>query len=223
MLIIVKKCPKCKEHKILDSFYKSKTHLFERTSICKICWNKSGKKYVQKNKTKVKEYKKEYYQKNKQKIKEKYEERLVSNKEKILENKRKYYHNNKKILKKKIKYYRQNNKEKRNAHERNRRKIDIVYRIKLNYRSRISGIINGIGRKSKKTEEMLGCSWETFVKYLEQNFKKGMNWNNYGDWHIDHVIPLCTAKTVDELNKLTHYTNCQPLWAEENLKKGAKI
>jgi hypothetical protein len=50
-----------------------------------------------------------------------------------------------------------------------------------------------------------------------------MNWDNYGDWHLDHIIPLCEAKTEEELFKLNHYTNLQPLWAEDNLKKNRKL
>jgi len=50
-----------------------------------------------------------------------------------------------------------------------------------------------------------------------------MSWDNYGEWHIDHIIPLCSATTVEELEKLCHYTNLQPLWAEENLFKGGKM
>ncbi len=52
-----------------------------------------------------------------------------------------------------------------------------------------------------------------------------MSWDNhtkYG-WHIDHIIPLASAKTEEELKSLCHYTNLQPLWAKENLSKGAKI
>ena len=50
-----------------------------------------------------------------------------------------------------------------------------------------------------------------------------MTWENKGAWHIDHIIPTCTAKTEEDLIRLNHYTNLQPLWAEENLKKGSKL
>ena len=73
------------------------------------------------------------------------------------------------------------------------------------------------------TEKMLGCDWETAHKHLEIQFTKGMNWENQGEWHIDHIIPLVSANTKEELIKLCHYTNLQPLWAEDNLKKGATI
>jgi hypothetical protein len=50
-----------------------------------------------------------------------------------------------------------------------------------------------------------------------------MNWSNRNLWHIDHIIPLASAKTEEEMIKLCHYTNLQPLWAIENMSKGSKI
>ena len=70
---------------------------------------------------------------------------------------------------------------------------------------------------------ILGCTIDEFKSYIESKFKKGMTFENYGEWHLDHIIPLATAKTTEDVIKLCHYTNFQPLWAEDNLKKGAKI
>jgi hypothetical protein len=64
---------------------------------------------------------------------------------------------------------------------------------------------------------------EFLKKHLEIQFIEGMSWENQGKWHIDHKIPLSSAKTEEEVYKLCHYTNLQPLWAEDNLKKGSKI
>lgn len=70
---------------------------------------------------------------------------------------------------------------------------------------------------------MLGCDWSHLKTHLESKFTDGMSWENRSMWHIDHIIPLASAKSIEEVVKLCHYTNLQPLWAEENLSKGTKI
>ena len=79
--------------------------------------------------------------------------------------------------------------------------------------------------KTKKTCELIGCNWEQLKKYLESKFQQGMSWENYAyyGWHIDHIIPLASASNREEMEKLCHYTNLQPLWAQDNLSKGDKI
>lgn len=82
--------------------------------------------------------------------------------------------------------------------------------------------------KSSSTEDILGCTLDFFKKHLENLFEDGMEWKNNGRckdgncdnvWHIDHRIPLSSAETEQEIIKLCHYTNLQPLWAIDNLKK----
>jgi hypothetical protein len=77
--------------------------------------------------------------------------------------------------------------------------------------------------KRNKTFDIVGCTPQELKEHLESQFKDGMSWENRNEWHIDHIIPLCSATTEDELYKLCHYTNLQPLWATENIKKGGKI
>ena len=74
-----------------------------------------------------------------------------------------------------------------------------------------------------KTFDFVGCNPKFLENHIQEQFTNGMNWENYGKWHIDHKIPLSMAKTEEELYKLCHYTNLQPMWASDNRKKGAKI
>jgi hypothetical protein len=78
-------------------------------------------------------------------------------------------------------------------------------------------------KKNSHTTTLLGIEYDLLKVYIEKQFKNGMTWENYGEWHIDHWMPLASAKTEQELLNLFHYTNLQPLWAKENISKGAKI
>jgi hypothetical protein len=176
--------------------------------------NKENKKiymkiYIEENKLKIKEnkkeYDKEYYQNNKEKSKE-------------------YYQNNKE----KIKEYRKINKEHfkqyYKKYQKNKKEIDYLYKLTHNIRSLILKSIKKQGySKNTKTYQILGCTYEEFKKHLERQFKIGMNWNNQGLWHLDHIIPVSLAKDEAELLRLNHYTNFQPMWAIENISKGNKI
>jgi hypothetical protein len=99
---------------------------------------------------------------------------------------------------------------------------DPMQRLKQLYRNRIRKVID---RKRIPSQSILGCSWETFKEHIESKFTEQMNWDNHGQfgWHLDHIIPLASAKTEDDLYKLNHYTNIQPLWWRDNIIKGDKI
>ena len=114
----------------------------------------------------------------------------------------------------------------RRAYERRkqRKKEDPIYKAKLGLRRSIRKSITNRGwTKTSSTQEILGISWDEFRLHMERQFKEGMSWENRSDWHIDHIIPLATAQCVEDIYKLNHYTNLQPLWPEENLAKGSKI
>ena len=177
------------------------------------------KKYRDNHKEERKEYNKEYNKNNKEKLKEKREnhkeEKMIYDKEYRENNKEKYY-----IYQKE---YRENNKEKRNEYINHKSKIDINYRLARNLRSRISNALKGNWKTGSAIKDM-GCVVEELKTRFEGLFTSGMNWENYGEWHIDHIIPLSSfdLSNREEFLKACHYTNLQPLWAEENLSKGDK-
>jgi len=119
-------------------------------------------------------------------------------------------------------YYRLTHKKYIRDYFRERRKIDLNFRLLHVLRCRLNRVIRG-KVKIDSTKNLLGCSLQKLKQHLEKRFKKGMTWNNYGryGWHIDHIIPCCNfnLNKPSEQKKCFHYTNLQPLWAEENLRK----
>jgi hypothetical protein len=222
MNIAVKQCSKCKEEKSLDSFHNDKLTLSGKSSACKICRNKTSKEYRIKNKDKRSAYQKTYFEKNKTTImshqKHIRKEYYVKNKEKIQQYQKEYHQKNKTAI-------RNQARQKANMYKKKRRETDINYKLVENLRSRIRQAIRIKGiNKSKKSIEIIGCSPNELRFHLEKQFTDGMNWDNYSfrGWHIDHIIPLTSAKNEEELIKLCNYTNLQPLWAKDNLSKGGR-
>ncbi len=76
--------------------------------------------------------------------------------------------------------------------------------------------------KKRKTFEMLGYPSSELVAHIERQFLPGMSWANQGDWHIDHIVPVSSATSLEEIIALNQLSNLRPLWGEENKKKGAK-
>ena len=111
---------------------------------------------------------------------------------------------------------------------KDRKSSDPIFRLTLNIRTRLRVYIKGLkkqGKISKSVINIVGCTPEKLKEHIESKFVDNMSWDNYGyrGWHLDHIIPLCTAKTIEEVYSLNHYTNLQPLWAIDNMKKGKKI
>lgn len=97
-----------------------------------------------------------------------------------------------------------------------------------NYKERCRAVLRnalklGSYKITSKPYKLLGCSYDYFKTHIENQFTEGMNWDNRGEWHYDHIIPISNAKTEEEVNKLNHYTNFQPLWAKDNRFKSSKI
>ena len=154
---------------------------------------------------------------------------------------KKYYSENSKAIKEKAKEkqkeYRKNNlhisenyKKRKNLLKKERRKIDTVFKLKENIRSLIFySFISKNKKKLVKTEEILGCTISEFKTYIEKQFLTWMTWENHGKyslnhktWQLDHIIPTSLAKNEEEIIKLNHYTNFQPLETIENIKKSNK-
>lgn len=112
-------------------------------------------------------------------------------------------------------------------HQKRRKKERInnepSYRMLHNLRCRFYTLLKN-SVKSDCTINLLGCSIDFLKIHLENQFVDGMSWNNYGEWHIDHIRPCSSYDLVDskQQRECFHYTNLQPLWAIDNIKKGSK-
>ena len=107
---------------------------------------------------------------------------------------------------------------------RKRRAEDPLYNLKARCRTRLNHAFKNSGfSKTTKTAKMLGCSWDQLKEHIESQFTEGMTWENKHLWHIDHVVPYASAESKADIIRLSHYSNLQPLWATENLKKSDKM
>jgi len=140
-----------------------------------------------------------------------------------------YYKNRDIEILRQINYQKNNNeivRKNRNIRHKKNYENDVLYKLKVNVRNRVKLFLKSskFNITTNNTYNIVGCSPDELKKYLEEQFTEGMSWYNYrhDGWHIDHIIPLSSAKTEDEVYKLCHYTNLQPLWHDENYKKGNK-
>ena len=111
------------------------------------------------------------------------------------------------------------------ARMKERMKEDVGFRITCALRSRITMAVRAQRtRKAARTEALIGCCVDQLKVYLASKFAPGMTWENYGEWHIDHIRPCCSFDLTDSAQQLAcfHYTNLQPLWAVDNLRKGGR-
>lgn len=154
------------------------------------------------------------------------------NKEKLTEKNKIWYQNNKDRWNKYIKEYREKNAEKikkiKRDYERNRKASDPLYKLISNFRTAIYQVLKESNvEKNKHYFDILQYSPEELISHLESQFTDTMNWDNYGEWHVDHKLPI-TSFNIQEMGdeefmKCWSLNNLQPMWGKENIVKGDKI
>jgi len=250
-----KKCSKCGEVKSLGEFNKHSGKKDGYRSNCKCCDSKYylknkdriaeyGKQYRSVTKEICSERGKQYRVANREYISEWKKQYYLENKDKIADHKKLYYFNNKEKVIDDVTKYRNGNKEKcymrgkrwraanveayRESARRYATKLRSTPRGKLNSNIKTAiwrSLLNNKGRRHWET--LVGYSLEDLKNHLEKQFLHGMSWDNYGDWHVDHKIPLAvhhyeTAEDID-FKRAWSLKNLQPMWAFDNLSKGARI
>lgn len=195
-------CKRCEQAKYPEDFYKDKRSKNGLSGRCKDCVKYCAKESQNRNKEHRKEYMKKYAQENRDKI--------IAKRRIYVETNREYFSNYSK------------------TYHYNRRLKDDLHRLKHNVRNRLWCAFKKSNWKKEGSVKLLGADYQTVMRHIESLFVDRMSWDNYGRcvdgdchnyWHIDHIIPLNTAKNKEELEALCHYTNLQPLWAIDNLSK----
>jgi hypothetical protein len=236
-----KVCSKCNITKNVDNFDKDNRSKIGIQSVCKNCrkiyrathkeqskqsqqkWNLENKEYVQ-----IK--KKHYREINKNEIKEIKRKWYLQNQEKIITKRKQDYKSNKAKILEKGKQYRETHKHERNQREMKRRKTNSLYKFTINIRNLICSSLKRQGyNKSTRSYNILGDLFENVWNFLLDNAKirypdfKEEDFLENNKYHIDHIVPLATAKNEEEVIRLCHYKNLQLLTKEENLTKHDKI
>ena len=209
----MKVCNKCNIEKPLDEFHKGR-------GCCKLCRKEYDRIKYLGNIEKYCKHSRDRYIKNPE-----YAKKWVNdNRGKANITSKKWRDNNKEKQVQSVLKSRSKNISRYNEYMVNKRNNDPIFKLTFNVRKRLGKFlkVNNITKKNK-TFELVGVKPIELKEYLEKLFIVGMSWDNYGEWHIDHIIPLSSAKTEEEVYKLCHYSNLQPLWAKDNLKKSNKI
>ena len=205
---------------------------------CLSCYSSYLKEYRSKNPDKVRKYRDTDRPKAKEAMRARRatQEGLIasrkaaskwyaSNKLRASASQKAYKEKNKDQIQKYISDWHMNNRKHMQEYYRKKRKSDINYRLADNLRARVRHIISGDAKSGSSVED-LGCSIKQLKQHLESKFKPGMTWGNYGfrGWHIDHIVPLSKFDLTDreQFLQACHYTNLQPLWWQDNLKKSNK-
>ena len=208
----MKICIKCKKEQPLDQYHNDKSKKDGKVGACKSCKAAYIRNYYKSNSDKMKETASRHYYKNRDEINSRAKDNYRENTEDFRK-------------RRKAKYWsaREDNIRKSSEYHLKRLKEDSFYRFVARCRKRVWAAFNESGYSKKtKTFKLIGCTQEEVRMYVELQFEEGMSWDNYGEWHLDHKIPLSSAENEEELSLLCHYLNLQPLWASTNVSKGAK-
>jgi len=223
-----KRCERCKEVTDVSMFGKNKKRRDGLNGYCKSCVSQLNSKFRAENLDALKARSAEWRAKNKDAVLLRAKKYRTENRDAVLASLKKYYWKNRDSILESAKAYRQANKEtlqaKKRVYRKTRAALDPVYAMSVRIYGLISvSIRNGGYTKKSSTLNILGCSYEEFKRHIERQFLPRMNWDNRSEWHIDHIIPIATAKTEEDVIRLNHFTNLRPLWAKDNIAKGAKV
>jgi hypothetical protein len=222
----MKRCPKCGHWKARDDFQATKLTKDGLSSHCKAC----RKIYAQQYRKEKRAVRAAYLEENKKHISLQQKKYREENKERIAAQDKAWYEQNiEKVSAAGKRRYESNKAEsirQKSEYRRKRLKSDPAFRVRVNLSTRLGNLLRTLGgAKAESTMALVGCSRSELMLHLQGQFKQGMSWNNYGPvWHVDHIKPcaLFNLLEVADQKACFHWSNLQPLLAQENLKKRAR-
>jgi hypothetical protein len=202
-------CKRCGVEKPTSEFYKEGRGYIR--PCCKSCESERTKAYKTAN---LEQVRTRYREANKKRAEQKreYDKNYVQNNKEIVALTQKRY------------WSKPENRERKARLQRERAQADVHARLVMRYRCRVHHALKH-NRKSQPTAELIGCSVAELKSHLENQFQPGMSWDNYGDWHVDHIKPCASfdLSKPEQQQQCFHYSNLQPLWGRDNLLKSDKV
>lgn len=225
----VKSCPKCGNLKLISQFNADASKPSGLCSYCKECSRLRSLEWSSKNKDRKSRLGKRHYELNKDKYRELRDQYYSKNRSKIRVSQSKYYKLHAQEIGRKSRGWAASNPERiiayrKTTYERGRSipSIAISKRIACAMRRSLIG-----GKSGRIWESLVDYTVAELTHHLERQFTKGMNWENMGEWHIDHILPLKSFKFEShndpEFRRAWSLANLRPLWAAQNLSKGGKM
>lgn len=237
----MKACSKCHIEKPLSEYYNCKKRPDGKRGICKTCWSESSQEYRESHKEELIEKQKQYRDDNKVEISERRRNQYPNHRDRVKkyqdktkahnkEVKKIYREENKDILSAKFRQWADENRDTYLARRRGKRKqrmeSDPQFRLNRSFSQRIRESLK-TGKNGAPWESLVGYALSDLKTHIEKHFLAGMMWDNYGEWQIDHRTPLavhCYGKPADiDFQKAWELKNLQPMWAQDNMSKGAKL
>lgn len=213
--VVTKVCTKCGETKPATSeyFLTRCTKTGALKTKCKVCGAAYRKSYYADKKEWFSEYNKEYRKANLAAVKAQKKSKYELNRSAVIQKAQAYRESNRVAARQRAANY-----------TRRKAASDPMFAMALRVKALISTRLRAGGyTKKSRSHEILGCDWHFFKTHIERQFVPGMTWENRSDWHLDHFVPLSSAKDEAELLALNHYTNLRPMWAADNIRKSNKM
>jgi len=212
----MKICNLCKIEKPIPEYAKQRSASDGLQNKCKAC----QRCYRENNKQKHDAYIKKYRAENKERIAVSVKAYSEKNSDKIAGYLASYYDKNRDSILEMQKERKEDIAQVRKVYKKRRMREDPVYAMAHRLGVLMRNALKHSGYlKSRKTLEALGCTSAQFKDHLERQFLKGMTWDNRDLWQLDHIMPISSAKTEQEVYDLSHMTNIRPMWAKENMVK----